>query len=1315
MTVNSSSPTVSYDTNGVTDTFAFGFEIFSNAQLTVYLSDKAEPTPNLVQLVENVDYTVTIDVPDTTNPSTGSITTTVAYPSGSEIIMARATPIGQAVSYQPTGPFPAKTHEFALDLLAMQIAELQAFGGSGGGSGGDAPVQSVFGRTGTVVATANDYNSNHISNQSNASGTSVTDALNDILGQVGALPGNDTITNDMLKSMPPYTLKMNQTGSTVAPQDVGVNGLTALSSPGNGDFILGFRQSDSRPIKIDWEKIWTSIPINIIDTPQIKDDAVTSAKIGSQQVDNAALGLSAVQEGNIQAGAVTSGKIPADQIQQSHMTNNSIGSAEIIDGEVKEAELATDAVTSIKIKDLSVTTAKIADSNVTTAKIADGNVTAAKLEDDLPGTILANGAIDTLQIQDDAVTQAKIAPNAVDTTEMALASVDATILDINSVADTHIQNSAVGESELKSNAVSTVKIQNSAVTTDKLNALAVTNAKLATNAVDTTNVLNGAITNAKLGNMTANTIKGSISGGAPVDLSASSFAAQDPVTTDEVLAWDSNGNLVTIKAEGLINSGTGLDGSADEEITGSWSFTNANGIYAQIIRGLPFGETADTVVSLKADYTLVDASNDIAIRVPGLTSNSSVSVGEVDANGIGHLVFQPLVPAYEDEITNTGATSLDLVGVDMFAGQGLQLVEDLTAGSIVNFTCKVDVGARDQVVTFDVYIDGADGGSIASQAILKNTFNTSITGSISLTAGVSSGSYLQVKGRLSDGGGTVATVADGVTPTKLAVFKPASGGGGGVTGGANIGVDDVGNGQVGSIFKAVNAGVMEFRNIVSTDDSVIITTDVANNRVDLAASGVGGGESNRGENLGTGQGIYAGMNGANITMKSLKATSPVTVSSDATSITYAFDDSNYGKLGSANNWGAVNTFSQPVGVAAPVAGGDAVNLTYFEANKGEANTGSNLGTGEGEVWATTTSGTLNFRSLKQGTGITIGQDANEITIDWVEPATLTKSDVDETITGSWTFGQALVTTTPTLSNHIVRLTDLNGKVSGPASAVSGNVPTFSGGTGRLVVDSGQALSELATTADLANFVQTPDTVPVVGDNFMAFAGTAGDKSKDSGYSASDFVLASTGLDDYVKGPASAVDGNVAVYDLETGKVIKDGAVALSDLVTTTQLGDKVDKGGDTMTGHLGLPATTPATTEAVRRSYMETWVNANAGDVDGPASSTNDHIATFSGTSGKVLVDSGYSPSDFAQSSDLSNYMPISGGTFTGAPQWGSNPSAANHLVRKSYADGLVTGKISESSDTGSGKTGFEIAVLTQGEYDALGTPDANTVYMIAG
>ena len=97
-----------------------------------------------------------------------------------------------------------------------------------------------------------------------------------------------------------------------------------------------------------------SIPLDVIDSGNLKSNAVTTAKITN--------------------AAVTGDKL-ASTLDISGKT------VTLPDGSVATAKLAADAVITSKITDANVTTAKIADSNVTTAKIADDAITAAKIAD----------------------------------------------------------------------------------------------------------------------------------------------------------------------------------------------------------------------------------------------------------------------------------------------------------------------------------------------------------------------------------------------------------------------------------------------------------------------------------------------------------------------------------------------------------------------------------------------------------------------------------------------------------------------------------------------------------------------------------------------------------------------------------------------------------------------------------------------------------------------------------------------------------------------------------------------------------------------
>ena len=114
---------------------------------------------------------------------------------------------------------------------------------------------------------------------------------------------------------------------------------------------------------------------NTIITSDIKDDAITSAKIAD-------LGIA---RNNLANDVIDGTKIADDSIDSEHYVDSSIDTQHIANGNITTAKLDNNAVTTAKIADGNVTTAKIADANVTTAKLADGSVTDVKL---------AGGALD---------------------------------------------------------------------------------------------------------------------------------------------------------------------------------------------------------------------------------------------------------------------------------------------------------------------------------------------------------------------------------------------------------------------------------------------------------------------------------------------------------------------------------------------------------------------------------------------------------------------------------------------------------------------------------------------------------------------------------------------------------------------------------------------------------------------------------------------------------------------------------------------------------------------------------------------------------
>ena len=133
-----------------------------------------------------------------------------------------------------------------------------------------------------------------------------------------------------------------------------------------------------------------------VTTAKIADNAVTMAKLASGTlpsdvaVNSANITDLSVATGDIANDAVTGAKIADDSINSEHYVDGSIDTAHIADSQVTTAKLANTNVTDAKLASNSVTTSKITDANVTTAKIADSNVTLAKLASDLKQTTVTD-------------------------------------------------------------------------------------------------------------------------------------------------------------------------------------------------------------------------------------------------------------------------------------------------------------------------------------------------------------------------------------------------------------------------------------------------------------------------------------------------------------------------------------------------------------------------------------------------------------------------------------------------------------------------------------------------------------------------------------------------------------------------------------------------------------------------------------------------------------------------------------------------------------------------------------------------------------
>ena len=117
MALPTSTSSVSYAGNGSTSTlYPVPFVFFLSTDLSVYAVSSGVST----KLINGTDYTVT----GGGFGNTGNISTAVAYPSTTTIIISRNVPYVQATSLTTGDEFPAVSMEQALDNVVMQTQQL---------------------------------------------------------------------------------------------------------------------------------------------------------------------------------------------------------------------------------------------------------------------------------------------------------------------------------------------------------------------------------------------------------------------------------------------------------------------------------------------------------------------------------------------------------------------------------------------------------------------------------------------------------------------------------------------------------------------------------------------------------------------------------------------------------------------------------------------------------------------------------------------------------------------------------------------------------------------------------------------------------------------------------------------------------------------------------------------------------------------------------------------------------------------------------------------------------------------------------------
>ena len=119
MTVSSTNTKNSYNGDGSTTVFAYTFKIFDDDDIIVIL--RTDATGGETVQTKGTHYSVS----GVGDAGGGNITFVTAPASGITVVLIRATVQTQTTDYTPNDPFPAASHEDALDRLTLMVQDQQ--------------------------------------------------------------------------------------------------------------------------------------------------------------------------------------------------------------------------------------------------------------------------------------------------------------------------------------------------------------------------------------------------------------------------------------------------------------------------------------------------------------------------------------------------------------------------------------------------------------------------------------------------------------------------------------------------------------------------------------------------------------------------------------------------------------------------------------------------------------------------------------------------------------------------------------------------------------------------------------------------------------------------------------------------------------------------------------------------------------------------------------------------------------------------------------------------------------------------------------
>ena len=369
--------------------------------------------------------------------------------------------------------------------------------------------------------------------------------------------------------------------------------------------------------------------------------------------------------------------------------------------------------------------------------------------------------------------------------------------------------------------------------------------------------------------------------------------------------------------------------------------------------------------------------------------------------------------------------------------------------------------------------------------------------------------------------------------------------------------------------------------------------------------------------------------------------------------------------------------------------------TVTSGNIAEFNTATNIsdsGIAANKVVINTSTGTSgNLPEFNSATNISdSGVAANKVVVNTATGVSgnLSKFNSATNISDSGIIAANVVTNTSTsVSGDVCSFSGTGGKlitdsgivaanvVTNTSTSVSGDVCSFSGTGGKLITDSGIVAANVVT-----------NTSTSVSGDVCSFSGTGGKLITDSGIVAAN-VVTNTG---------TSVSGDVCSFSGTGGKLITDSGIVASTLTG----GPFLPLAGGVMTGDINFNSAHNITNLVDINGIVANNL------VTGPSVVTSNNIATYLGTTGKVIQDGAIQVSNLVaiNSTFTSGHVAQLQSSF-GAP--GAYVTDSGHAITEymPLTGGIFLGSVGMGANniTGTSNT------ITAGVIDAIGTTDSTS------